>query len=114
MIFQVLTDWWRGYGGIFGGVRSPKWGEVRKNYLKFNPVCEMCGSNKTIQVHHKQPFHLHPALELDYSNLITLCGFLGHNCHFVHGHLKDFKSFNVDIKTDAVLLQTKIKNRPYA
>lgn len=112
-ILQWWLDWYRGYAPLLGGVgRSSKWPQVRKEYLKLNPVCEMCGSSKTLQVHHKQPFHLHKELELDSKNFITLCGWLGHNCHFVWGHLENFKSFNVDIKQNAILLQTKIKSRP--
>ena len=53
-----------------GMARSPKWPGVEKLHLKFHPVCEACGSDKKLNVHHKKPFHLFPQLELDMNNLI--------------------------------------------
>ena len=110
---QAILDWYRGYSSLLGGVgRSKDWPRVRKEHLKNNPVCEMCGSKKSIQVHHINPFHLHPQLELEPKNLITLCGWLGHNCHLIHGHLNSFQSWNKEVKQDALRLTLKIRNRP--
>jgi predicted HNH restriction endonuclease len=46
-----------------------------------------------LEVHHVKPFHLFPQLELDPANLMTLCED-GGNCHFMVGHLKDWRRYN--------------------
>lgn len=80
--------------------RSPHWPSVEHKFKKTQPVCEACGSTKLIQVHHVKPFHLHPELELDPSNLISLC--MGPNeCHLRIGHGDDFKSYNPNVREDA-------------
>jgi 5-methylcytosine-specific restriction enzyme A len=91
--------------------RSPQWPATRKAWLKLNPACAACGSVDNLEVHHMQPYHLHPDLELDNKNFITLCE-NGGNCHFFVGHLKDWKSFNKSIKEDAKIVLKKIKSRP--
>ena len=83
-------------------LRSPHWDTTRKNHLKLQPICAACGNEKNLQVHHKQPFHLYPHLELEQSNLITLCEEKGEaGCHLKLGHLGDWKSFNPNIENDA-------------
>src|SRR5690242_4959568 len=66
--------------------RSGKWPKVRAEYLEKHPVCEACGSDQDLQVHHVLQFRTHPERELDPTNLITLCGPGGHNCHIRIGH----------------------------
>lgn len=61
-----------------------------------------CGGVKLLQVHHKKPFHLDPSLELDLTNLITLC--MGKaECHLLLGHGGSFKAYNPTIQADAEL-----------
>jgi hypothetical protein len=82
-------------------VRSPQWHRVEKEHLEKEPQCQWCGATSKLQVHHIKPFHLHPELELDPANFITLCeegGYL--NCHLFHGHNGDFKSFNDKVRED--------------
>ena len=80
--------------------RSSHWGLVRKGHLKDYPTCAACGSKEKLQVHHVKPFHLHPELELDQDNLITLC--MGPNeCHLLIGHGDDFKCYNPKVRADA-------------
>ena len=80
--------------------QSGKWPTVRKYHLQSHPVCEACGRDHNRNVHHIVPFHAAPALELDPSNLITLCAgddqdnsdgdeWSDHNCHFRIGHDPD-------------------------
>lgn len=88
--------------------RSSGWSKVRKNHIKKHPTCEACGDKRDPEVHHIKDFSTHPELELDKSNLITLCG---KRCHFLLGHLKDWKSINPTIVDDAAMLLEKIKNR---
>ncbi|MFM0141712.1 HNH endonuclease [Paraburkholderia sp. RL18-085-BIA-A] len=94
--------------------RSGHWSTVRKQHLILHPVCELCGGSEDLEVHHVRPFHLHPDLELDPSNLVTLCEAKkgGINCHLAFGHLGNFRSFNVDVRADASTWHDKIKNRP--
>lgn len=90
--------------------RSWKWKEVRKNHLKIESFCQACGKTEDLEVHHIEPVHLNPAKELDPNNLITLCS---KNCHFMFGHLMDYKSWNTNVVADCKAYLIKIKNRPY-
>jgi len=94
--------------------RSGKWPTIRKDYLKLHPKCEVCGGTRKLEVHHKVPFHLKPGLELEPTNLITLCeeDTDGVNCHLLFGHLGNFKSFNHAVVSDAKVWAIKIRNRP--
>lgn len=83
------------------GKRSAHWPHVRAVHLHNNPTCEACGGSKALEVHHKRPFHLHPDLELDPGNLITLCEESGHDCHFVFGHAGDWKGYVPTVEADA-------------
>lgn len=97
-----------------GAKRSGKWPTIRKAHLKKNPTCAVCNGNKKLEVHHIRPFHTHPELELQPSNLITLCENMkdGANCHLLIGHLGSFKSVNLDVIKDAKTWNKKIANRP--
>jgi len=91
--------------------RSKGWRKVRNNHVKENPICACCGATKKLEVHHKQPFHEHPELELEEVNLITLCdGTL--KCHLFIGHLGNWKSYNLGVEKDSGYLNMKIRNRP--
>ena len=88
--------------------RSGKWRSVREAWLKDHPTCAACGSTKDLEVHHKKPFHLFPALELDSSNFITLCETLGKEHHLKLGHtvngVSSWSLFNVNVVTDAAAM----------
>jgi len=90
--------------------RSPKWGSVRAAYLKEHPVCEVTGTAKALEVHHIKPFHLHPELELEPSNLMTLTR--KYNTHYLMGHLLNWKSWNAKVSEDALRWNNKIVSRP--
>lgn len=96
----------------FGALRSAKWPEVMKAHLKEEPLCAVCKSKgkllNALNVHHCLPFHLHPDLELDDTNLITLCRIH----HFWFGHLGNWASFNKDVRIDCLNFWNKIKSRP--
>jgi predicted TIM-barrel fold metal-dependent hydrolase len=94
-----------------GVQRSPKWDNVRKAHLKVHPKCEVCEGTKQLNVHHIKPFHLHPELELEPSNLITLCECLsyGINCHLLIGHLGNYKNINPSSIDDAKTWNSKLK-----
>jgi|SRR3990167_7301718 len=108
-MIQWLQDWWR---GNLLGARSGQWSSVSGEFLKQNPLCEVCGCKskflKTNQIHHEKPFHLFPELELRTSNLITLCP----PHHLLVGHLMLWKSYNEHVRLDAELWNSKIRHRP--
>lgn len=89
--------------------RSPEWDEVRDEHIKNNPMCLACGSNKKLQVHHIQPFHIHPELELEPTNLITLCMDVN-ECHLVLGHGDNFRAFNPDVISDINVFKSASQN----
>lgn len=93
------------YAHNFGATRSPQWPGVRAAHIKKEPACVVCGGTAGLQVHHIRPFHIHPELELEDSNLVTLCtGNKTLNCHVRFGHLDNFKDkWNPNIREDAVL-----------
>ena len=81
-------------------LRSPQWDRLRDDYIEKYPTCAACGGMESLQVHHRKPFHLHPELELNEGNLISLC--MGeHNCHLNIGHGDSFKCYNPDVTTDS-------------
>lgn len=89
--------------------RSGVWSRVRKEHLENNPNCAACGRNKKIEVHHIKPFHLYPELELNPDNLISLCD---DPCHFVFGHLMNYRSWNENVVEDCKKYYEKIQARP--
>jgi hypothetical protein len=77
--------------------RSPQWERVRNAFLaKVEAAgggCAACSEKKRLQVHHEKPYHLHPELELEESNLIVLC--MGPNeCHLLIGHGSYFSAYD--------------------
>ena len=92
--------------------RSSHWPTVRAAHLVDHPTCAACGAAKNLVVHHVVPFHERPELELDPSNLITLCESPSHNCHFVFGHLLSYRSWNAEVRSDAEAYLKKVKERP--
>ena len=110
-MWQWLKDWLR--IGYLGTARSSKWPKLEKTHLQKQPLCQLCGGNKKLSVHHIKPFHLHPELELESDNLITLCeGKKFVNCHLFFGHLGNYKSYNINVIEDVKNWNQKIKNRP--
>lgn len=80
--------------------RSARWDEIRDHFLKENFTCAACGSTKRLQVHHVLPFSNRPDLELEFSNLITLCMDVN-ECHFRIGHGGSFKHYNPNVIADS-------------
>lgn len=90
--------------------RSPGWANLRKKHLEKQPCCQACGSCVKPEVHHIVPVHVDKTKELDPENLITLCD---KYCHFIFGHLMNYKSWNTNIIEDAAIYRRNINNRPY-
>lgn len=77
--------------------RSGAWRSVRMVHLRTHPGCEVCGKKDEVEVHHVVPFATKPSLELEPTNLITLC----RPCHFAFGHLWRWTKSNAAIRADA-------------
>ena len=88
--------------------RSNKWPTVEKHFLEANPTCAVCGGTKRLNVHHIRPFHIFPELELDTSNLITMC--MGEKeCHLKISHGSNFKAYCPKIRQYAEEIKNKKK-----
>lgn len=94
--------------------RSSEWTSVRVQHLKSaEPMCKACGTKKHLEVHHIVPVHVNPLIEIVPENLITLCESMGHNCHFIFGHLLDWRSWNVSVREDSDAYRHLVRGRPY-
>lgn len=60
-----------------------------RRHVKAHPNCWWCGRSVRPEAHHIKSVHQFPMLALDPLNLRTLCG--RGRCHFVVGHLCDWK-----------------------
>lgn len=125
MLSQAMSDAWHGKPVT---ARSSKWPTVAAGHLKREPVCQVCGGQKGLNVHHKKPFHLFPELELAdgsgiycqvrdakgrfVNNLLTLCN--NKRCHLTFGHGGDFKAYNPDVEADVRRARAMIQQRKYA
>jgi 5-methylcytosine-specific restriction endonuclease McrA len=88
--------------------RSKEWPRVRDEFLSQEPCCRVCGAKNGVEVHHIEPFHLKPELELDPANLMPLC----REHHLWFGHLGRWSSWNADVRADASEWHLKIRTRP--
>ena len=108
IIYDIL-DWYHS-GRLGGQKRSANWRTIRNEHIENHPTCECCGKkNKIIQpleVHHKKPFYLNPELELEPTNLITLC----RSCHLLVGHLMNYKNYNDKVDSDSLYFNQRITN----
>ena len=96
--------------------RSGHCATVRKHHLEQFPKCAACGGSKKLSVHHIKPYHLYPDLELNPSNLITLCEkseVLGCNCHFVYGHFGDWTAYNPKVIETAEEFFLRLHKKTY-
>jgi 5-methylcytosine-specific restriction enzyme A len=66
--------------------RNDDWPKARRRHLRLNPQCAVCGAKKRLTAHHIEPYYLSPELELEPSNLVSLCE-NGANHHLFIGHL---------------------------
>lgn len=85
--------------------RSGAWPRVRREHLGREPACIACGRSGSLEVHHVVPYHDRPDLELDPGNLVTLCA---DPCHFVFGHLLDWRRSNPHVREDAAAYRARI------
>lgn len=82
--------------------RSSHWEVKRLEHIAKWPFCAVCGFTMHLNVHHIEPFHVRPDLELVDINLLTL----GEDCptgnhHFLFGHFLNWKKANPNVAADA-------------
>ena len=65
---QTRRDYYR---NIY--LKSDHWKNLRKEKKKLNPVCEVCGSKKKLDVHHKNYRSLYDVLLEDLQTLCRRC-----------------------------------------
>ena len=54
-----------------------RWLELKSKVLYWNDKCEICGSDRMLEVHHIKPRHTYPELSQDIENLMVVCK----DCH---------------------------------
>lgn len=81
---------------FFGAPRSGMWPRVRREHLLREPICQACGTDQMLEVHHIKPLAAGGS-ELDPENLITLCGGT-RNCHWSIGHAFNWRSYRPDVR----------------
>lgn len=92
------------------GKRSSKWPTFRKKYLAAHKAkgggCEACGAKVGLQLHHVEPFHTDPSKELDPTNMLVACMYVGGlECHEKIAHSeKGFKWVNPNSRADCAAL----------
>lgn len=109
-LFTLIKDRIQGKAPKGARRRSPYWRTIRKEFLKEFPFCAVCGRNTKLEVHHKLPYYMAPDLELEPSNLVTLCENKknGISCHLLGGHSGDFRSVNLNVDQTVIILKTLI------
>jgi len=65
---QTRRDWYR---NIY--LCSEHWKQLRKEKKRLNPVCEICGSKKKLDVHHKNYRGIYDVLLEDLQTLCRRC-----------------------------------------
>lgn len=106
-IKQLIEQWEGKYP--LGVSRSPEWPKTEREFKAAgNDSCIVCETKEDIEIHHVLVFHLNPADELNWKNLRTLC----REHHFEFGHLRSWKSWNVNVVEDSATWNKKILTRP--
>jgi 5-methylcytosine-specific restriction protein A len=89
--------------------RDHRWNDF-KNKLVAGKKCAICGSVENLTGHHKKPFFQYPELELDPANIEILCENPSRNCHFIFGHLMNWRTYNDDLDNTIAYFQL-LRNR---
>ena len=110
LLFKIKIQFYKEPTQIISKDRDPRWKSLRNRFIFENPCCAVCGKCDNLIVHHKLPVSLFPHKQLDWSNLVTLCENNNFNCHFVVGHLMDWRNYNPDIDRDIKYWNQKLFN----
>ena len=111
LIFSTLFRFNRFFNAVRNLPTEYKVRKAKKEYIKLEPRCAVCGLKRNIltdrknDVHHKIPVHVDDSLAFDFSNLITLC----RTHHFTIGHLGNWKEWNKRIETTIDLIKNVLE-----
>lgn len=95
----------RDYSSAIGDrKREPDWIRVREDHLANQAECVACGNANNLTVHHIKPVSLAPHLELEPSNLLTLC----ERHHLEIGHHGDWRVVNPNVVAEALEHRKKL------
>lgn len=96
-----------------GRRRSSAWRDTRQDFLDLFPLCEACGGTSDLEVHHIVPFHVDPSLELEPTNLMTLCSRkkYGLHCHLFVGHRGNYRLVNPNARDTAKRFKLYLRDR---
>lgn len=87
---RALTDTLDGQP-LFEALRSDwTWRKTRREFIRLQPVCQLCGRDDHLAVHHALPWAVAEHLRYDQHNLVTLCT----SCHLRFGHLNNWRDYN--------------------
>lgn len=92
------------FGTTFGQARDSGWRKLRNQHIRAHPRCAVCETTAKVEAHHIVPVHVDPSLEMDFTNLITLC----RPHHFTFGHLCDWRAHNPTVREDAAVWWARI------
>ena len=71
MKYKGLTAKQAWYRKVY--LRSEHWKNLRKEKKKVNPICEVCGAKKKLDVHHKHYRNLYDVILEDLETLCRKC-----------------------------------------
>ncbi len=54
-------------------LKSQHWNDLKKEKLKLSPICEVCGSKRSLDVHHEEYRNLYDVLLVDLKTLCRKC-----------------------------------------
>lgn len=74
---------------------SQRWKKLKKEHLKKESECAVCGRRANLEVHHIIPVSFDASKQFDSNNLITLCAT---PCHFSFGHFFCYHCYNKDVR----------------
>lgn len=107
-MFKWLAKLFNPSENLFGGKRDPRWREVRAEHIQKEPVCQACGKDIKLDVHHIIPVGIDKTKELDSDNLITLCN---QPCHLVFGHFMSYYCYNGAVREMVTEYRTALERR---
>lgn len=96
--------------------RDPRWQHVRDEHIRTHSFCIACGNTRDLEAHHIKPFSQYPLLELDPSNLVTLCTKSirgGMNCHLIMGHNGYTHDINPSVVSNSIEMLRRINKEKY-
>lgn len=83
--------------------KTAEYAHAMAAHRKAFPACAYCGRTKAVDVHHIRPVGIAPYLAADGDNMITLCR--KPQCHFIVGHMGDWKTFNSMVESTCIAVR---------